>query len=170
MKHWQGRAGVAVIALLAAACTSPANDARTGPPAVRGTAAVRGTPGASISTWWRPDINCGLPAMVRIAGRILGVGNCAGLFLVPADEVTLRVGDQIEVHMMELTPVFTLPTSSGPSVLQRIAVSPDGVTGTYRALRPGRAELVSDAWCVSIRTSQETKGSCPVLAVTVVPG
>ena len=107
--------------------------------------------------------------MVRIAGRVLGVGDCAGLFLVPADKVTVRVGAQIEVHMMELTPVFTLPTSSGPSVLQRVAVSPDGVTGTYRALRPGRAVLITVAWCVVAKTSQEIKGRCPVLAVTVVP-
>jgi hypothetical protein len=179
MRHWhswarRAAAGVvAAVAMLAAGCTGASPHAAvTGAARTAPTSApsVRTTPGRSASAWWRPGINCGLPAMARIAGHVIGVGDCAGLFVVPAAQVRLRVGEQFQVHMMELTPVFTLPASSSPAVLRRVAVSLDGVTGTYQAMRAGRAVLISDAWCVGARISQEIKGSCPVLDVTVLPG
>jgi hypothetical protein len=108
--------------------------------------------------------------MVRVAGRVMVAGDCAGLFIVPPGSVLLRVGQQIDVHMMELTPVFTLPRSSDPAVLRQTGAGQDGIAGTFSALRPGRAVLVSHAWCVGLKLAHEIKGSCPVLDVTVVPG
>jgi hypothetical protein len=104
------------------------------------------------------------------------VGNCAGLFLIPAQEVTLHVSQEIELHMEEeqagasgnqLVPVFPLPHSSRPSVLVSVASSRDGATGTYRAIRPGHAVLISHAWCLA--SSREIRGNCPVIEVTVTP-
>jgi hypothetical protein len=105
----------------------------------------------------------------------MAVGDCAGYFLVPAQKATVRVGQQISVHMTEetagpsgsrLVPVFPLPRSSRPHVLAEAAVSPDTATGTYRAVRPGRAALISRAWCLA--GNEEISGSCPVLDVTVL--
>ena len=94
----------------------------------------------------------------------------------PAQEVTLQVSQEIEVHMAEervgtsgdrLVPAFPLPRSSRPSVLLSVASSPDGATGTYRAIRPGHALLLSRARCLA--SNREIRGDCPVLEVTVVP-
>jgi predicted RecA/RadA family phage recombinase len=105
----------------------------------------------------------------------MAVGDCAGYFLIPAQKATVRVGQEISVHMTEeaagpsgnrLVPVFPLPHSSRPSVLAAGAVSPDRATGTYRAIRPGQAVLVSRAWCLA--GNNEITGSCPVIVVTVL--
>jgi hypothetical protein len=133
---------------------------------------------ASSKPWWYQTgvTTCGPPALVRLDGHVMPVGNCAGLFLVPAQEVTLHVSQEIELHMEEeqadasgnqLVPVFPLPRSSRPSVLMSVARSRDGATGTYRAIRPGHAVLISHAWCLS--SNREIRGSCPVIEVAVVP-
>jgi hypothetical protein len=107
--------------------------------------------------------------MVRLSGTVMGVGDCAGLLVIPPEKVTVRVGQQIDVHMFEAGTLFTLPRSSAPDVLQRAAVSPDGETGTYRAVHTGQATLISHAWCVGRKIKGEITGSCPVLDVTVIP-
>src|SRR5262249_40084864 len=87
-------------------------------------------------------------AKVRLHGHVMDVGNCAGMLGVPAQQVTLDVGQRIDVHMIEegtgprgnkWVPAIPLPASSRPSVLVRSAISPDRATATYRAVRPGPA-------------------------------
>jgi hypothetical protein len=125
----------------------------------------------SSGEWWRGTgvANCAPAAVVRVVGRVLGAGDCAGLFVIPPEKVTVRVGDEIDVHTFEAGTLFTLPRSSASAVLQRIAVSPDGETGTYRAVHTGHATLISHAWCVGRKIKGEITGSCPVLDVTVIP-
>jgi len=173
MKHRPGLTGFVAIMMLASACTGmpQAVGARTSQ--VAGTSTLQPSTHASIVSsekWWIwRGVNCFPPAMVRVADNVMPVGDCAGLFVVPAKKVTLRVGEEIEVHMLEQGPFFTLPRSSGPVVLRRIAVSPDGATGTYSAVQPGHAMLISHASCVGLRVKGEIMGSCPVLDVTVTP-
>jgi hypothetical protein len=99
----------------------------------------------------------------------MGVGDCAGLLVIPPDTVVVRVGEEIDVHMFEVGTLFTLPRSSASAVLERIAVGPDGGTVTYRAVHAGHATLISHAWCVGREIKGEITGSCPVLDVTVIP-
>ena len=58
---------------------------------------------------------------MRVDGQVIRVGDCAGVFLVPAQQVTVPVGQQIDVRMMQetagrsgnqLVPMFPLPHSS----------------------------------------------------------
>ncbi len=113
---------------------------------------------------------------MRVDGHVIPVGDCAGIFLVPAQQVTVQVGQQIDVRMTEepagpsgnqLIPVFPLPRSSRPVVLADGTVSQDRASGTYRAIRPGHAVLTTRAWCLV--GSGEIRGSCPDLDDTVVP-
>jgi hypothetical protein len=111
----------------------------------------------------------------------MSVGNCAGMLGVPAQQVTLHVGQRIDVHMTEegsgphgnkLVPAIPLPASSRTSVLIRTAISPDRATATYRAVGSGHAVLTSSrTFCLHTRHHRirETTGSCPVIEVTVVP-
>jgi len=132
--------------------------------------------------WWSQTVSfCGHPAKVRLHGHVMDVGNCAGTLGVPAQQVTLDVGQRIDVHMIEegtgprgnkWVPAIPLPASSRPSVLVRSAISPDRATATYRAVRPGHAVLTSSpTFCLHTRHHQfrETTGSCPVIEVTVIP-
>jgi hypothetical protein len=163
--------GAAAIVMVAAACsgvptsTRPSRPHRAAAsrPAVSPAIAVMATP-----AWWKPDTatNCGSPALVRVSGRVELVGDCAGLLIIPADAMTLRVGQRIDVHVLDVS----LPRSSDRAVLAQITVSPDRATGTYQALRPGHATLISAAgWCVGLKVKGEIKGSCPFLDVTVLP-
>jgi hypothetical protein len=123
---------------------------------------------------------CGPPAWVRFDGHVGGVGDCAGLLLVPAVKITVHVGQRIDVHMTEgsgphgnrWVPAIPLPRSSRPSVVLPGAISPDRATETYRAARPGHAALASHTWaCLVVRhrQSREVTGNCPVVEITVVP-
>jgi hypothetical protein len=136
------------------------------------------TPGATASSrpwWYRTGVTtCGTPALVRVAGQVIPVGDCAGIFLAPAQQVTVQVGQQIDVRMMQetagssgnhLVPMFPLPRSSRPAVVADGTVSQDRASETYRAIRPGHAVLT--AW--RLVGSGEIRGSCPVLDITVVP-
>jgi hypothetical protein len=113
--------------------------------------------------------------LVRVNGQVIPVGDCAGIFLVPDQQVTVQAGQQIDVRMTEepagpsgnqLVPMFPLPRSSRPAVLADGTVSQDRASETYRAVRPGHAVLTTRAWCLV--GSGEIRGSCPVLDVTVV--
>jgi hypothetical protein len=114
--------------------------------------------------------------LVRVNGQVIPVGDCAGIFLVPDQQVTVQAGQQIDVRMTEepagpsgnqLVPMFPLPRSSRPAVLADGTVSHDRASETYRAVRPGHAALTTRAWCLA--GSGDIRGSCPVLDVTVVP-
>jgi hypothetical protein len=175
MRRWLTLTAAAAIVLTAAACSaSPGGTHATKPPP----AATRAGPSASVAPpaikvaatadWWTATIdqapNCGPAALLRQAGRVERLGDCAGLLLVPPASLTLTVGERIDVHIG-----FPLPRSSDPAVLAQTTVSPDGRTGTYQALSPGHVTLISaHSWCVGLKIKNEVKGNCPVLAVTVL--
>jgi hypothetical protein len=134
-------------------------------------------------SWWAQAraSACVPAAFVRVDGHVTGVGNCAGMLVVPALKVTLDAGQQIGIHMMEegtgphgnqMVPAIPLPRSSRSSVVRLGTVSSDHATGTYQAIRPGHAALISSpTWCHVTRHRQLVKvsSSCPVVEVTVVP-
>lgn len=129
------------------------------------------------SRWWlgpggypKGVINCSPPAAVWVHGRARLLGDCAGLLLVPAPTVTIRVGQLIGVHVAQApsrqgsVPWFAPPTSSSPS-LRQVALAGGGSTATYRAETAGRAVLrASRAQCVS--PTREIRG-CAVLKVVI---
>ena len=131
--------------------------------------------------WWSRmgGGNCGTPGLVNLDGRVMPVGDCAALLTIPALKVTMQVGQQIDVHLMQedtgagtgrMIPIYPLPHSSHPSVLTSGAVSADKATQTYRALQPGQAVLISHGLCLDRhRKRPEFTGSCPVIVVTVDP-
>jgi hypothetical protein len=174
MKYRPLLMGFVAIMVLASACGCAQHAvAANATPAV-GTSAPspsRRAPVVSGGKWWRGMgvANCAPAAMVRVAGSVMRVGDCAGLLVIPPEKVTVRDGQEIDVHMFKVGTLFTLPRSSASAVLQRIAVSPDGETGTYRAVHTGQATLISHAWCVGRKVNGEITGSCPVLDVTVIP-
>ena len=133
---------------------------------------------ASTPWWYHTGTStCGVPAMVRAGGRVIPLGNCASSFVVPAAKVTVRVGEEIDVHMTQapagpsgkrLLPESPLPRSSAPHILRRTAISPDAATGTYLAARPGHAKLLTRTGCYVPATGRDVPG-CAVLDVTVRP-
>jgi hypothetical protein len=174
MKYRPLLVGFVAIMVLASACGSARHAvAANATPTVGTSAPSPSRPASVVSSgkWWRATgiVNCAPAAMARVSGRVMGVGDCAGLFVIPPEKVIVRVGEEIDVHMFEVGTLFTLPRSSASAVLQRIAVSPDGETGTYRAVHAGHATLISYAWCVGRKINGEITGSCPVLDVTVIP-
>jgi hypothetical protein len=136
--------------------------------------------GCGSGSWWKQTgtTTCGSPALVRVAGHVMPVGNCAGSFWVPAEKVTLHVGEAIDIHMAEgqagasatrLVPVDPLPHSLGSAVLKRIATSPDKATATYKAQHPGHVMLLTRASCLGPGLNGKVRDNCPVLSVTVTP-
>jgi len=156
--RWPAAIGLAASAVLVTACTS------TG----------------TRSPWWKETgaSSCGPPALIRVAGDVTWLGNCAANFVIPAVKVTVHVGQDIDVHMLEestgytgthFVPAFPLPYSSQPSVVARTTISTDKATGTYTARRPGHAMLFTTADCWVVARSQQTHGKCPALDITVLP-
>jgi len=156
--HWPAAIGLVAGAAMVTACAS------TG----------------TRSPWWQQTGGdaCGTPALMRVAGQVTPVGSCGGSFVVPAAKVTVGVGQDVDVHMIEeqtrasgnhLVPVWPLPYSSQPSVLARTTTSTDKATGTFTARRPGHAMLFTTADCLVGRSQQSTKGKCPALDITVLP-
>jgi hypothetical protein len=136
--------------------------------------------GGGTGSWWKQTgtTTCGLPALVRVAGHVMPVGNCAGSFWVPAEKVTLHVGEVIDVHMTQepagasasrLVPAYPLPHGLGSAVLKRIATSPDKATATYKAQHPGHVTLLTRASCLGPGLNAKVRDNCPVLSVTVIP-
>jgi hypothetical protein len=125
----------------------------------------------SGSPWWSQTGTsaCGPPALVRIDGHVAAVGDCAGLLIIPALKVKVRVGQEIDVHMLAGPP----PYSSRRSVLMPGAITPpEWAPGTYQPVHPGRAALISRTWPCLIahhRPPRVITGNCPVIGVTVVP-
>jgi len=131
--------------------------------------------------WWSQSGSCAFPALVRVHGRVMNVGTCTGFLEIPGPRVTLDLGQHIDVYVTEegagpsgnrLVPMIPLPRSSRPSVVTPGAISADRATGTYRAVRPGHAVLMSRAGGCLVtrhREPQKATGSCPVVEITVVP-
>lgn len=158
MAHWTAAIGFVAGAVMVTACAS------TGP----------------RSPWWKETgaSSCAPPALMRVAGQVMYVGDCAANFVIPAVKVTVHVGQDIDVHMLQqhagysgnrLVPVWPLPYSSQPSVLARTAISTDKATGTFTARHPGHATLFTTADCWVVARSQQTHGKCPALDITVLP-
>jgi hypothetical protein len=171
MRRWLTLTGAAAIVMAAAACSGTSASTHASGPRRAAASRPAASPAIAVvttSAWWRPypAPNCGSPAFARVSGRVELVGDCAGLLVIPAGAMTLRAGQRIDVHVLDVS----LPRSSDRAVLTQITVSPDGATGTYQALRPGHATLISAAgWCAGLKVKGEIKGSCPFLDVTVLP-
>ena len=170
MKRWLTLTGAAAIVMAAAACSGTSAATHASGPHRFGASRPAASPAIAVvttSAWWKPypAPNCGSPALARVSGRVELAGDCAGLLVIPAGAMTLRVGQRIDVHVLDVS----LPRSSDRAVLAQITISPDGATGTYQALRPGRATLISAAgWCVGLKVKGEIKGNCPVFDITVL--
>lgn len=135
---------------------------------------ARGVPGP-------PGISsCAIPAWVRADGKVLASGGCAGNFLMSAPDVTVRVGQQIEVQMLQeeaipgglrvLVPAYPLPRSTNSWILVRTFASSAQATATYTAMHPGHATLVTKADCLPPGPLRSEPENCPVIDVTVISG
>jgi len=130
-------------------------------------------PGPGISS-------CAIPAWVRADGKVLASGGCAGNFLMSAPAVTVQVGQQIEVQMLQeeaipgslrvLVPAYPFPHSTNSWILVRSVVSSAQATATYTAMHPGRAVLVTKAYCLPPGTLRSEPKNCPVIDVAVISG
>jgi GrpB-like predicted nucleotidyltransferase (UPF0157 family) len=131
----------------------------------------------SSHPWWYTSgaTSCGPPADLRMAGHISELGNCAGNFLTPARQVTLNVGDTIDLHMLQEAggpsgsspvplPPAMLPAVRGSSAVKRTAANSAQATTTFRAEHPGQATLVIPGRC--LLDGQRSTG-CPVLNIIV---
>ena len=147
---------------------------------VAGAVLVTACASTGTSPWWRQTgtSSCGPPALMRVAGQVTWLGNCAAMFVTPAVKVTVHVGQDIDVHMTKestgytgthFVPIFPLPYSSRPSVVARTTVSTDKATGTFTARRSGHAVLFTTALCWEVAKSKQTRGKCPALDITVLP-
>src|SRR6185437_3680923 len=68
---------------------------------VAGAVLVTACASTGTSPWWRQTgtSSCGPPALMRVAGQVTWLGNCAAMFVTPAVKVTVHVGQDIDVHM-----------------------------------------------------------------------
>lgn len=145
---------------------------------------IGSTPAVSSSPpqqWWvvgTGSSGCGHAAWYRLAGQVHPAGDCAANLDDPAVDVTMRVGEQLDIHMTEdesatsrgLVPLYAVPTSSNSAVLQRVSVGQDA-TASYRAVAPGTAKLLTpDSACTDAATGRQSSRPCPVVEVTVRPG
>jgi hypothetical protein len=128
----------------------------------------QGTSSGAVAAWVRAD------------GKILAVGCCAGTFSMSASAVTVQVGQQIDVQMLQeeaipgsmrvLVPAYPLPRSTDSWVLVRTLASSAQATAIYTAMHPGRATLMTKAYCLSSGTPRPKPRDCPVIDVTVISG
>jgi hypothetical protein len=148
------------------------------PTAVGSASAPEGS--SKSSSWWSSGLTfCGVPAKYRVnSGPPIAVGDCAELLLDPASTVTVHVGDELDLHVTTSAseaspsqePIYPTPTTAASTVLRLMAVTDGGATVTYRAIAPGTALLTTSGLCLHVANDRETKGSCPVLLVTVSSG
>ena len=69
-----------------------------------------------------------------------------------------------------LVPAYPFPRSTNSWILVRTAVSSVQATATYTAMHPGRATLVTKAYCLPSGTLRSEPKNCPVIDVTVISG
>jgi hypothetical protein len=113
--------------------------------------------------------------MYRANGVVSRVGDCPGNLVDPPSTVTVRVGQDVDVRMVQqmtvsgsLVPAFPIPSTSNEAILRRVAVADDGVTVTFRAEEVGTAAITTVSECDNDVTLLQTFGTCPVLSVTVI--
>ena len=105
------------------------------------------------------------------------IGNCAAMLLMTPARVEVRVGQGIDLHMTTGTPgatglaapLYPLPASPNDAILHAVAQADDGATGRFMAVAPGDVVLATTGLCTDPESGRQTKGACPVLAVTVTP-
>lgn len=124
--------------------------------------------------------SCAVAAWVRADGTMLAVGGCAGDFSMSAPAVTVQAGQQIQVQMLQeeaipgsmrvLVPAYPLPRSTNSWILARTVANSAQATATYTAMHPGRAALMTTAYCVLYGTPRPKPRDCPVIDVTVISG
>ena len=155
--------------------TSPSLGPHTTPAPVSSAGPPLGS--SELSPWWASGLTfCGVPAKYRVnSGPPIAVGDCAELLLDPASTVTIRVGDELDLHVTSSAsaaspsqePIYPTPATAATTVLGLMAVTDAGATVAYRAIAPGTALLTTSGLCLHVSDDQETKGSCPVLIVMV---
>lgn len=144
--------------------------------------AIATWPSTSHPWWYRSGTSaCGYPAMYRVGQHSLQyLGDCAGNFFVPPISVSVQVGDQVDVHMVQeysgpsgdvLVPTNPAPTSSNPNVLRQTSVTDRGSTVSFEAASAGTAELsTATPFCIHSTPPYASElGACPVLEVDVAP-
>jgi hypothetical protein len=131
------------------------------------------------TTWWdRTGASaCGTPAVYRIDGGPLQyAGDCAGYLIDPPAKVALRIGEVLDVHVVEeasgsngsqLIPIYPTPSSSDTSVLEVTSVSDAGSTESLQVVGAGSAWVVTTGSCVLPTTAIAVDVHCPVLLVVV---
>lgn len=172
---------IALVALVVAAC-SPTIVATPTPAPVTPTLAptvVPATPEPSptneIDTlpattkfgWWEDAIKyCQPAAYVRLEGKVIALGNCAGTLGPTPKAITLDPGQTIDIHMAVPQdggrPLYPLPESEDPTVADGWVIT-DKATMAYSMKLPGTTRLVSEGSCDSLGAP----GSCPVLEIHV---
>jgi hypothetical protein len=131
--------------------------------------------------WWAWPAGvttCGTPALYRIGdGPSESLGNCAGILFVTPASVEVRVGQEIDLHMITNAPagasppapIYPLPSSPDDSVLHPVSRDDNGATGRFLAIAAGDVTLLTNGFCFDTQLEQESKGACPVLRVKVTP-
>lgn len=124
--------------------------------------------------WWAPghETACGSVMVIRIDGQVTFLGNCADQLVIPAKRVTLRVGEEIDLHVTQEEsgePVAALPRATSPA-LQLVHTDQSNAVEMFRAVQPGESSLISStaASCQLQRNGRDRPGPCPALDVHVV--
>lgn len=129
----------------------------------------------SGATWWiggpggapTGPTSCGIPAFLRLEGRVQQLGGCAADLPDPPVRVRLRLGELLDLHVTQedtergLRPFFPLPLPDA-AVLPLVRVEPGAATGTYRADEVGTVALVAASDCPA------RPRRCPFVIATVV--
>jgi hypothetical protein len=126
---------------------------------------------ASATPWWPHTgvTTCGSVAFYRIGAHVVRLGGCMGVLPNPPEAATLHVGQTVDLALMPGIGASG-SLSSNSDVLRLVVASGDGLTMTYRAATTGDALLTTTgALCMDTTSGQETSGTCPLLAVSVVP-
>lgn len=97
------------------------------------------------------------------------------MLLTEPTHIEIRVGDEIDIHMMTETPnssgvaapLYPLPSSSDDAVLRTIARTDNGATGSYFAAAIGDVILATRGLCTDPMAGRQTTGPCPVLDVAI---
>jgi len=152
-----------------------------------GQASGVGVAPGSPAPWWllppvytpgQPSPACALAAVYRVdGGAPSGLGYCAGLLVTPPVEVTLRVGQVLDLHMTSspveggpsATSGYPLPSNPAGGVLRAGPSSDNGTTGTFVATRQGTTDLMTQGVCDDTAANVETDGPCPVIRIRVTP-
>jgi hypothetical protein len=128
------------------------------------------------SPWWFTSGSsaCGPPAEYRVDGSAThALGGCAGVFPIPPVWASVRVGQEVDVHMTEDesgSSGTAAPMTANSKVLMRNSLADGGATVSFQARSPGVALLETRALCqVMPPPAADEFTACTILAVTVLP-